>query len=80
MCKVLLPAALAMTALLPLPCTHTTHIHTSTQIHAYTHRYVVSQPYDLERSFQDSSPGTPILALLSPGVDVVRHSRRPCCL
>lgn len=34
-------------------------------------RYVVSQPYDLARSFQDSSPGTPIVVLLSPGVDVV---------
>jgi dynein heavy chain len=32
--------------------------------------YVVSQPYDLERSIADASPGTPILALLSPGVDV----------
>ncbi|KAI8473051.1 MAG: flagellar outer dynein arm heavy chain beta [Monoraphidium minutum] len=33
-------------------------------------KYVVSQPYDLARSYQDSAPGTPILALLSPGVDV----------
>lgn len=34
-------------------------------------KYVTSQPYDLERSFQDSSPGTPIFVFLSPGVDVV---------
>lgn len=33
-------------------------------------KYVASQPYDLERSFQDSSPGTPIFVFLSPGVDV----------
>eukprot|EP00879_Flechtneria_rotunda_P029616 GHRR01032042.1.p1 GENE.GHRR01032042.1~~GHRR01032042.1.p1 ORF type:complete len:1612 (+),score=608.41 GHRR01032042.1:122-4837(+) len=33
-------------------------------------KYVTSQPYDLERSFQDSAPGTPILMFLSPGVDV----------
>jgi hypothetical protein len=34
-------------------------------------KYVTSQPYDLERSFQDSAPGTPIFVFLSPGVDVV---------
>jgi dynein heavy chain len=34
--------------------------------------YVASQPYDLERSFADASPGTPIIVFLSPGVDVVR--------
>lgn len=34
-------------------------------------KYVTSQPYDLERSFQDSSPGSPIFVFLSPGVDVV---------
>ncbi len=33
-------------------------------------KYVTSQPYDLERSFQDASPGTPIFVFLSPGVDV----------
>ncbi|KAF6251999.1 flagellar outer dynein arm heavy chain beta [Scenedesmus sp. NREL 46B-D3] len=33
-------------------------------------KYVTSQPYDLERSFQDSAPGTPIFVFLSPGVDV----------
>jgi dynein heavy chain len=33
-------------------------------------KYVTSQPYDLERSFMDSSPGTPIFVFLSPGVDV----------
>jgi hypothetical protein len=38
-------------------------------------KYVTSQPYDLERSFQDSSPGTPIFVFLSPGVDVVSHQR-----
>jgi dynein heavy chain len=37
-------------------------------------KYVTSQPYDLERSFQDSAPGTPIFVFLSPGVDVVRHA------
>ena len=35
-------------------------------------RYVVSQPYDLARSYTDASPGTPIIVFLSPGVDVVR--------
>jgi hypothetical protein len=41
-------------------------------------KYVTSQPYDLERSFQDSSPGTPIFVFLSPGVDVVsRKSGHP---
>ena len=34
-------------------------------------KYVTSQPYDLERSFVDASPGTPIFVFLSPGVDVV---------
>jgi hypothetical protein len=34
-------------------------------------KYVTSQPYDLQRSFQDSVPGTPIFVFLSPGVDVV---------
>ncbi|PNW78281.1 hypothetical protein CHLRE_09g403800v5 [Chlamydomonas reinhardtii] len=33
-------------------------------------KYVTSQPYDLERSYQDASPGTPIFVFLSPGVDV----------
>lgn len=33
-------------------------------------KYVTSQPYDLERSFQDSAPGVPIFVFLSPGVDV----------
>ncbi|GBF97683.1 flagellar outer dynein arm heavy chain beta [Raphidocelis subcapitata] len=33
-------------------------------------KYVTGQPYDLARSLQDAGPGTPILALLSPGVDV----------
>eukprot|EP00878_Enallax_costatus_P030256 GHUV01032930.1.p1 GENE.GHUV01032930.1~~GHUV01032930.1.p1 ORF type:complete len:334 (+),score=75.78 GHUV01032930.1:46-1002(+) len=33
-------------------------------------KYVTSQPYDLERSFQDSAPGIPIFVFLSPGVDV----------
>lgn len=35
-------------------------------------KYVTSQPYDLEASFKDSAPGTPIFVFLSPGVDVVR--------
>lgn len=39
-------------------------------------KYVTSQPYDLERSFQDSSPGTPIFVFLSPGVDVVSGESR----
>ncbi len=34
-------------------------------------KYVTSQAYDLDRSFKDSSPGTPIFVFLSPGVDVV---------
>lgn len=42
-------------------------------------KYVTSQPYDLERSFQDSSPGTPIFVFLSPGVDVV-SGRIPAAL
>lgn len=33
-------------------------------------QYVTSQPYDLERSFQDTSPAVPIFVFLSPGVDV----------
>ncbi|KAL6747291.1 flagellar outer dynein arm heavy chain beta [Haematococcus lacustris] len=33
-------------------------------------KYVQSQPYDLERSYQDSSPAVPIFVFLSPGVDV----------
>lgn len=33
-------------------------------------RYVTSQPYDLDRSFQDSAPGVPMFVFLSPGVDV----------
>jgi hypothetical protein len=33
-------------------------------------KFVTSQPYDLERSFQDSSAGVPIFVFLSPGVDV----------
>jgi dynein heavy chain len=37
-------------------------------------KYVTSQPYDLERSFVDASPGTPIFVFLSPGVDVVSDS------
>ncbi|KAK9808985.1 hypothetical protein WJX72_007373 [[Myrmecia] bisecta] len=32
--------------------------------------YSASQPFDLERSFEDASPGTPIFVFLSPGVDV----------
>lgn len=32
--------------------------------------YVTSQPYNLERSFADARPGTPIFVFLSPGVDV----------
>lgn len=32
--------------------------------------YTTSQPYSLERSFQDASPGTPIFVFLSPGLDV----------
>ena len=32
--------------------------------------YVTSQPFDLEKSFQDSSPAVPIFIFLSPGVDV----------
>eukprot|EP00891_Asterochloris_glomerata_P002883 jgi/Astpho2/2883/Aster-01037 len=32
--------------------------------------YTASQPFDLERSYADSSPGTPIFVFLSPGVDV----------
>lgn len=32
--------------------------------------YVTSQPFNLERSFQDAQPGTPIFVFLSPGVDV----------
>ncbi|KAA6419077.1 MAG: flagellar outer dynein arm heavy chain beta [Trebouxia sp. A1-2] len=32
--------------------------------------FTSSQQFDLERSFQDSSPGTPIFVFLSPGVDV----------
>lgn len=32
--------------------------------------YVTSQPFNLERSFQDARPGTPIFVFLSPGVDV----------
>lgn len=35
-------------------------------------RYVASAPFDLEASFADAGPGTPILVFLSPGVDVVR--------
>lgn len=35
-------------------------------------QYVTSQPYDLERSFADTSPGVPTFVFLSPGVDVVR--------
>lgn len=34
-------------------------------------KFVTSQPFDLEHSFQDSAPGTPIFVFLSPGVDVV---------
>eukprot|EP00201_Polytomella_parva_P017476 CAMPEP_0175071536 /NCGR_PEP_ID=MMETSP0052_2-20121109/19298_1 /TAXON_ID=51329 ORGANISM="Polytomella parva, Strain SAG 63-3" /NCGR_SAMPLE_ID=MMETSP0052_2 /ASSEMBLY_ACC=CAM_ASM_000194 /LENGTH=4543 /DNA_ID=CAMNT_0016338719 /DNA_START=12 /DNA_END=13643 /DNA_ORIENTATION=- len=33
-------------------------------------KYITSQPYDLERSYRDSSPGVPIFVFLSPGVDV----------
>ena len=33
-------------------------------------KYTESQAFDLERSFQDSGPGTPIFVFLSPGVDV----------
>ncbi|KAK9866454.1 hypothetical protein WJX84_011662 [Apatococcus fuscideae] len=33
-------------------------------------QYITSQPFDLERSFQDSAPGVPIFVFLSPGVDV----------
>jgi dynein heavy chain len=33
-------------------------------------KYVTSQPYDLERSYQDAAPGTPVFVFLSPGVDV----------
>jgi len=33
-------------------------------------RYVTSQPFDLERSFADASPATPMFIFLSPGVDV----------
>ena len=32
--------------------------------------FVESVPYNLERSFEDSKPGTPIFVFLSPGVDV----------
>uniref|UniRef100_A0A061SKG9 Flagellar outer dynein arm heavy chain beta n=1 Tax=Tetraselmis sp. GSL018 TaxID=582737 RepID=A0A061SKG9_9CHLO len=32
--------------------------------------YITSQPFNLERSFQDSSPFVPIFVFLSPGVDV----------
>jgi dynein heavy chain len=42
-------------------------------------KYVTSQPYDLERSFQDSSPGTPIFVFLSPGVDVVSDKQTGIC-
>jgi hypothetical protein len=42
-------------------------------------KYVTSQPYDLERSFQDSSPGTPIFVFLSPGVDVVSQQQNSIC-
>lgn len=31
---------------------------------------MTSQPFNLERSFQDAQPGTPIFVFLSPGVDV----------
>ncbi len=34
-------------------------------------KYVTSAPYDLPRSYADSSPGVPIFVFLSPGVDVV---------
>ena len=30
-------------------------------------RYITSQPFDLERSFQDAAPGVPIFVFLSPG-------------
>eukprot|EP00227_Mantoniella_beaufortii_P011774 CAMPEP_0197579874 /NCGR_PEP_ID=MMETSP1326-20131121/3768_1 /TAXON_ID=1155430 /ORGANISM="Genus nov. species nov., Strain RCC2288" /LENGTH=4505 /DNA_ID=CAMNT_0043143449 /DNA_START=243 /DNA_END=13760 /DNA_ORIENTATION=+ len=33
-------------------------------------KYVTSKPFNLEESFKDSSPGTPIFIFLSPGVDV----------
>lgn len=31
---------------------------------------MTSQPFNLERSFQDAQPGTPIFVFLSTGVDV----------
>jgi hypothetical protein len=30
-------------------------------------RYITSQPFDLERSFQDAAPGVPMFVFLSPG-------------
>lgn len=46
-------------------------------------QYVTSQPYDLERSFADTSPGVPTFVFLSPGVDVVSGGARchvPSCM
>jgi hypothetical protein len=38
-------------------------------------RYINSQPFDLEKSFQDASPGVPMFVFLSPGVhhDAIAH-------
>jgi len=33
-------------------------------------KYVTSKPFNLEESYEDSAPGTPIFIFLSPGVDV----------
>lgn len=45
------------------------HSHVATAL-AAGKEYVTSQPFNLERSFQDARPGTPIFVFLSPGVDV----------
>jgi dynein heavy chain len=39
-------------------------------------KYVYSEPFNLKRSFLDSTPSTPIFFILSPGVDPVKDTER----
>jgi len=39
-------------------------------------KYVTSQPFNLERSYRDVSPQTPVFFILSPGVDPVKDTEK----
>eukprot|EP00961_Rhodomonas_salina_P166218 2239765-Rhodomonas_salina.1 len=39
-------------------------------------KYITSQPFNLERSYRDVTPQTPVFFILSPGVDPVKDTEK----